>query len=651
MDSLAINTDIQLVLRYVNTSDCRQLPTNAFSLTTSGTATWTGFKVDTLCEGGFCDGFDNILSACGPAGCDGAPQDQVGFGGLTIFGTGWVAPYDGHPCAISFHTGPEIGQTVVLDKSTFTGFTWVWSQLACTTGSPANVSPVWNGPYTFTTFLVPDLPPTVTGPTSVTGSHCAPITATFTAVDPDGSDAITFSTDLGSITAGGAFTYNPTLADVYETVEAHITATEADGPSTTVDLEIIATNVAPQPTACGKEYRAKVGGMNELVFNATDNCTGDPMDWYIVDLGGIIGPAAFVGNVLQYTPDVADVGVHTVTIGVTDTKDAFECTYVIDVSQSPEVYIEKVHGQLQGQYADVDVTMSDFAMGGFDFLIAYDASALTFMGADEMTSELYNTCNWEYFDYRFGPFGNCGSGCPSGQLRVVGIGEMNDGPYHPDCFQVGATGIVFTLKFLVSNDYTLNCSFVPIRFYWYDCGDNTISNDLGTELYVSNDVFDYVGEDDVDTWVKITPDDKSLIHFPTFLGAENSCLVGEDGKPAPTRFIDFFNGGIDIICSDSIDARGDLNMDGLANTIADAVMFTNYFVYGLSAFGAYIDGAIAASDVNNDGMTLTVADLVYMIRTIIGDEVAYNKANVVAAEYRMSNNVLSVDGEMGALFV
>jgi hypothetical protein len=271
-----------------------------------------------------------------------------------------------------------------------------------------------------------------------------------------------------------------------------------------------------------------------------------------------------------------------------------------------------------------------------------------------MTSELYNTCNWEYFDYTFGPFGNCGSGCPSGQLRVVGIGEMNDGPNHPDCFSVGSTGIVFTMKFLVSNDYTLNCSYVPIRFYWYDCGDNTLSNDLGTELYVSNDVFDYVGEDGLDTWSKITPDDKSLIHFPTYLGAENSCLAGDPAypeKPVPSRFVDFFNGGIDIICADEIDDRGDLNMDGVANSIADAVMFTNYFVYGLSAFGDYIDGAIAASDVNNDGMTLTVADLVYMIRVISGYEVAYDKLVAVSAEYWVENNVLSVDGEMGALYV
>jgi hypothetical protein len=339
---------------------------------------------------------------------------------------------------------------------------------------------------------------------------------------------------------------------------------------------------------------------------------------------------------------------------VTDGKDAVECAYVLDVSQSPEVFIEKAHDVYQGQFANVNVTMSEFEIGGFDFLISYDASALTFMGANTDLSALYNDCGWEYFEYRFGPFGNCGNGCPSGQVRVIGMAETNNGPVHPTCFKVDEDGVVFTMKFLVSNDRNLNCSFVPIRFYWYDCGDNTLSNDLGTELYIANDVFDYVGDlPPFGDYMKITPDDKSTIVFPTYLGAEDDCVTsGGDNKPAVTRFIDFFNGGIDIICSDSIDKRGDLNLDGLAYTIADAVIFTNYFVYGLSAFGAYYEGAIAASDVNADGMPLTVSDLVYLIRVVINDAVPYPKViSTVSAEYWVENGVLSVNREMGAIYL
>jgi hypothetical protein len=46
----------------------------------------------------------------------------------------------------------------------------------------------------------------------------------------------------------------------------------------------------------------------------------------------------------------------------------------------------------------------------------------------------------------------------------------------------------------------------------------------------------------------------------------------------PFRCIEFWFGGIDIICADSIDDRGDMNLNGLANEIADAVLYTNYFL-------------------------------------------------------------------------
>ena len=60
-------------------------------------------------------------------------------------------------------------------------------------------------------------------------------------------------------------------------------------------------------------------------------------------------------------------------------------------------------------------------------------------------------------------------------------------------------------------------------------------------------------------------------------------------------------GGIDIVCADSIDDRGDINLNGVANEVADAVLLGNYFVYGLSVFTINIEGQIAASDVNADG--------------------------------------------------
>ncbi len=64
--------------------------------------------------------------------------------------------------------------------------------------------------------------------------------------------------------------------------------------------------------------------------------------------------------------------------------------------------------------------------------------------------------------------------------------------------------------------------------------------------------------------------------------------------------------------------QGDLNLDGVANTIADAVTYSNYFIGGIGAFETDPNLQILASDVNDDGVVLTVADLVYLIRIITG---------------------------------
>jgi hypothetical protein len=133
------------------------------------------------------------------------------------------------------------------------------------------------------------------------------------------------------------------------------------------------------------------------------------------------------------------------------------------------------------------------------------------------------------------------------------------------------------------------------------------------------------------------------------------CENPDPEKPFAIPFIDFIHGGVDIICSDSIDARGDLNLNNIANEIADAVLYTNYFIYGLGVFNINFEGQIAASDVNNDGRVLTVGDLVYLVRLLTGDELAYPKlspyANTVDITYGnivTSNSAVDIGA---ALFV
>jgi hypothetical protein len=430
------------------------------------------------------------------------------------------------------------------------------------------------------------------------------------------------------------------------------------GGVTEHSVNVTVTNEAPAFTVgCGASQTIQIGNEGCFDFTAVDDC--DVLTYYVVDDGGLTGAIGFTGSQLCITPDEFNAeGLYTVVVGVEDGELADEnCSVDVNVIAGAPyiVRIEKDEGPdgdgaYQGQYTDVDIwlekILTEAGLGGFNLLIAYDASALSFQQAFEGT--IYDECGWEYFEYRYGADGNCGGGCPSGLLRVVGIAETNNGPYHPGCLEPtpyvnGLPTTLATLRFLVSNDRNLECQYAPVRFFWYECGDNTLSSWDGELLFLSSNVFEF---DQADPLPMVPT-------FPNYTGAIAECLEGDKGEPA--RAIDFYNGGVDIICADSIDARGDVNINGIAYEIADAVMLSNYFITGITAFGPtplnHQYASVAASDANADGIPLTVADLVYLIRVVVGDAQPYPKTNPVAMNYTVSNGVVSVQGEVGAAFI
>jgi energy-coupling factor transport system permease protein len=217
------------------------------------------------------------------------------------------------------------------------------------------------------------------------------------------------------------------------------------------------------------------------------------------------------------------------------------------------------------------------------------------------------------------------------------LAETNNGPYHPTCYN-NASGKheLAKLTFLVTNDRTFECMFAPIKFYWLDCGDNTISSKYGDTLWIVSRVFEFEGFEG--------PLHEITDHVapPSFTGIDSSCLIGD--KVVPVRLIDFRDGGVDIVCGGDIDARGDINVNGLPYEIADAVMFTNYFISGLMAFGTHAEASIAASDANADGVALSVADLVYLIRVVVGDASPYPKP--ISGSETITLNTQVLDNQM-----
>jgi len=489
----------------------------------------------------------------------------------------------------------------------------------------------------------------------------------FTVTDPDAGQTLAFSLcpdapEGAEINEATGHLEWPSTADDICDPTICVIVTDDCGAADTCEFYVCVTNDPPVIT-CPDDVTICHGYPLETQVTADDPDGGPYKFFYLVSGPAGVEVNANSGAVTWVNPEP---GAWEICVTVTDSTavcdpcspaNADTCCFTLNVV-SLDLVIEKVHGQLQGQYTDVSIDFmhqgSNWPVAGFDFLIQYDAGALSFQVARE--GQFLLECEWEYFTYRFGVSGNCGGGaCPSGVLRVVAMAESTGGNLadHPDCFSndgipnpgPGSTTAteLAVLTFLVSNDRTLECQYVPIRFVWYDCGDNGLSNTVGDTLHISNQVYDYggeLGEPPVVQWNDITGLDNS---FPTLTGAPSpDCDISD--KFELIRCANFYNGGVDIICADDIDAPGDVNLNGIAYEIADAVMFTNYFIVGLSAFGDHVDGSIAATDANRDGVTLSVADLVHIIRVVIGDAQQYAKVTpgVVHSGYSVDDGVVTV---------
>ncbi len=552
----------------------------------------------------------------------------------------------------------------------------------------------FGGPYCFKFVGVPNLPPAIAGavPLSLSTPHdVAFALGPFTFTDVEGDPVTDVTADLGDVVfSGTSFTwsYDPPCDWVDDELSHSVTFSLWDNvhghtPGTnTYTVDLTATNSAP--TIGGDCNKTVVAGINKNAyanFTTTDPNDFDVALWSVEvavliqpnDGGAVTAPYGtfgVVGGAFTFSPlddGVAtfdDGATYVFTITVTDCAGyTASCDVTFEViSQEPFAIkmLQRIGNDdsncdyaYLGQHAYVDVVQELGTENnlGFDFLIAYDNSALAFMGAygNPDLFAIPGTYEWEYFTYRF--VDNCGGSCPSGLLQVVAIADQNDGMHSPKETILPEGFVLFTMDFMVTNDYTLECSFVPISFFWRDCTDNSIAMNFRSEpelevvQAISDHVYGYNG-----TYFDVTD---RFDGFPTFYGAQDSCL-NTDQLKGNIDFIDFYNGGIKICCSDEIDARGDINLNGVMNEIADAVVFTNYFIHGMDAFTINKEGQKAATDVNNDGIVLSVADLVYLIRVIVGDVLPIEKLNpnMVAANIVQGGQLVSVDVELGAaLFV
>ncbi|HOP06628.1 MAG TPA: cohesin domain-containing protein [candidate division Zixibacteria bacterium] len=272
---------------------------------------------------------------------------------------------------------------------------------------------------------------------------------------------------------------------------------------------------------------------------------------------------------------------------------------------NPRISLDQRAGTTMGEIMPISIRLSDLdeiEAGGFDFLIGYDPEIIT--AVDATPGELLSACDWEYFNYTVSDLPECdGTECPEAAIRIVAVADINDGPNHPSCYAADS-GQLASINFATIVNQEHIGIWYPLSFVWLDCSDNVLSSVSGDSLFLSRNVYDVGG-------LPILADDV----FPTISGAPDECL--SEGM-ALRRAVDFYGGRYNLIPPE-IDDRGDLNLNGIANELADYQIYVLYFIYGLSAFQIDVEHQVAASDINADGITLSLSDLFYLYRIIVGD--------------------------------
>jgi len=227
----------------------------------------------------------------------------------------------------------------------------------------------------------------------------------------------------------------------------------------------------------------------------------------------------------------------------------------------------------------------------------------------EKGSDLVN-CGWEYFSYRFIrddslPEFDLYDG--THLLELKGSASLSGG-HVPGCNLSGQEVALARLKFLVDYEKTVGvgvgCSFQPVRFYWRDCRDNVLFTADGQKVLASNQVSDFAGGDPIQTDGLKPPTGDCSEHFGSMYAAD----------------MDALNGGLDVVCTDSLDiAAGDINLNARPMEIADVVLYNCYFLWGLGCFDIDVDRQLQQTDINGDGIIGSVADMVFMLRLIAHD--------------------------------
>ena len=179
------------------------------------------------------------------------------------------------------------------------------------------------------TITPPNSAPTLNPVGDKTATAGTELAFTATATDPNAGDTLTFSLANGtsgtvpagaSITAGGAFTWTPTAAQVGTHTFDVCVSDGALSDCETIDVVVSAANAAPVLNPVG-DKTATAGTELAFTATATDPNAGDTLTFTLANgTSGTVpaGASITAGGAFTWTPTAAQVGTHTFDVCVSD---------------------------------------------------------------------------------------------------------------------------------------------------------------------------------------------------------------------------------------------------------------------------------------------------------------------------------------------
>jgi len=459
-------------------------------------------------------------------------------------------------------------------------------------------------------------PPTVDAGPNFSKFSCAPqlIKVPVCAFDPDCGDTIklekvtpagTFTTKIGPSPACDTLKFTPpdtgTFCFIFKATDL-CNRIDYDTVCITVGL-----NRAPVFVNCPPDDTVKLCSLMTICRTIS---AYDP-DGDSLCLSKICGPGTFApvcgdslaSGIFCFKP--ASEGTYQFcfeakdSCGKADTC-TFSLTFVTDTSLC-QVCIDANIGEdtaSPGAKVKIPITIkaNTASIGGFSLCLEYDPALLTFVNLErgeffDQPGPFDGSYKWNYLVWRNNP----STVIHKFKLCIIGIGKMYY--YGGMCLLPGSQGVLYA-EFRLSNNELYRCFRTPIIWERLDpqCIVNAFSNCSGDSVLVFNDTLFYNPRicDSTALWPK---QDVEI------------CVGWEDG-------------GVVFKCDVDPIVIGDVNANGFAYEIGDAVLFANYFISGISVFSSdpeIRERQVASSDVNRDGLTLSVADLVFLLRILAGD--------------------------------